>query len=101
MPFVAKIGDVVLDRGLIVGPGHINVRINGIPLAKVWDEVAPHGCCPAPSCEIHCAAFLGLGYEVPNVLVNGQPIIVQGDLATCLDPITFSPLPTPIFAGIL
>jgi hypothetical protein len=26
--FVAKLGDIVSDRGIIVGPGHPNITIN-------------------------------------------------------------------------
>ena len=99
MAFVAKIGDVVLDRGVIMGPGHINVTINGVPLAAAFDEVAPHGCCGAPSCEIHCVAFLEFGKIFPNITVNGQPIIVHGDQATCQDFITYGPVLSSVFAG--
>ena len=70
MAFVAKIGDVVLDRGVIMGPGHINVMINGVPLAAAFDEVAPHGCCGSPGCEIHCVAFLEFGKIFPNITVS-------------------------------
>lgn len=87
MLFVAKLGDIVADRGIIIGPGHPNVLINGIPLAAAGDLVAPHGCCGAPGCSIHCAAVLLLGRRA-NILVNGQPIITQTDLASCRDPIT-------------
>lgn len=100
MAFVAKIGDVVLDKGVIIGPGHINVMINGIALAAAFDEVAPHGCCGAPTCESHCVAFLGFGEIFPNITVNGQPIIVHGDLATCKDFITWGPVITSVFAGV-
>jgi uncharacterized Zn-binding protein involved in type VI secretion len=85
--FAAKQLDIVSDRGVICGTGHPNVRINGIPMAALGDKVAPHACCGAPGCEIHCVAVLSMGSIRPNIRVNGQPIIIQGDVATCKEPI--------------
>jgi uncharacterized Zn-binding protein involved in type VI secretion len=85
--FAAKQFDIVSDRGAICGIGHPNVRINGIPMAALGDKVAPHACCGSPGCEIHCVAVLSMGKIRPNIRVNGQPIIIQGDVATCKEPI--------------
>jgi uncharacterized Zn-binding protein involved in type VI secretion len=87
MLFIAKLGDIVGDRGVITGPGHPTVLLNGIPLAAAGDIVTPHSCCGVPGCEIHCVAVLLTGRRA-NITVNGQPIITQTDLASCLDPIT-------------
>lgn len=92
--YVAKIGDVVDGNGIIIGPGHLNVRINGIPLARYGDAITPHSCCGVPGCEAHCAATLLPGSRKLNIKVNGETIIVQSDFATCFDVIT---IPRPIF----
>lgn len=95
--YVAKLGDIVDGNGFIVGPGHPTVRLNGIPLAKAGDRVTPHSCCGAPGCQHHCVAVLLTGSAKPNILVNGQPIIVQTDFASCGDIIT---TPVPVFQVI-
>jgi len=96
--FAAKQFDIVSDRGAICGTGHPNVRINGIPMAALGDKVAPHACCGAPGCEIHCVAVLSMGSIRPNIRVNGQPIIIQGDVATCKEPINRQGKPSLVMA---
>lgn len=105
MTFALKLGDVVSDRGVLTGPiCHLNVRINGIPMAlggvegAEGTQIAPHSCCGAPGCEIHCIAFMSVGLTAPNILVNGTPILVGlTDLATCLEPVIRQEIPSAVY----
>jgi uncharacterized Zn-binding protein involved in type VI secretion len=99
MPFIAKLGDVTADGGIIVGPGWPNVTLNGIPLAKIADSIAPHACCGAPGCEIHCVSKVQAQRMIGRITVNGLPMVVAGDIPTCGIPIASQTLPTLALAG--
>ena len=99
MPFIAKLGDVTADGGIIVGPGWPNVTLNGIPLAKIADVIAPHACCGAPGCEIHCISTVLAQRMIGRITVNGLPMVVAGDIPTCKIPIALQKIPTLAFAG--
>ena len=97
--FAVKLSDVVSDRGVLTGPTcHLNVRINGIPMAATGTQIAPHACCRSPGCEIHCVAVMSVGLTAPRILVNGIPILVGlSDLATCLEPVNRQAIPSAVF----
>lgn len=99
MTFALKLSDVVSDRGVLTGPVcHLNVRINGIPMAREGTQIAPHLCCESPGCEIHCVAVMSLGTTAPRILVNGLPILVGlTDLATCLEPVNRQAIPSAVY----
>lgn len=96
--FLAKQLDVVSDRGYIVGGGWPGVTINGINAAKPGDKVAPHACCGAPGCDIHCVAVMTAKLKM-NITINGAPVVVQGDLATCAEPVNRQTVPSAVFVG--
>lgn len=98
--FLAKQLDVVSDRGFITGGGWPGVTINGINAAKPGDIVAPHACCGGPSpCEIHCVAVMTALLKVGQITINGLPVVVQGDLATCKEPVNRQTIPSAVFVG--
>ena len=97
--FLAKQLDVVSDRGFIVGGGWPNVTINGINAAKPGDLVAPHACCGAPGCEIHCKAIMTGLLKAGQITINGIPVVIQGDLATCAEPVNRQTIPSAVFIG--
>lgn len=99
MLFAVKLSDVVSDRGVVTGPlCHLNVRINGIPMATEGTQIAPHLCCGAEGCDIHCVSFFPLGTTAPRILVNGIPIIVSmTDLAICGEPTNRQAIPSAVY----
>lgn len=99
MPFIAKLGDVTADGGVIVGPGWPNITLNGIPLSKTGDTITPHACCGAPGCEIHCVSKVVPQRMTGRITINGLPMVVFGDIATCGLPIASQTLPTAAIAG--
>jgi uncharacterized Zn-binding protein involved in type VI secretion len=96
--FLAKQLDVVSDRGFIVGGGWPMVTINGIAAAKPGDAVAPHACCGAPGCDIHCVAVMTAKLK-PQITINGMPVVVMGDQATCMEPVNRQTIPSAVFVG--
>jgi len=105
MTFIVKVGDVTADGGVIVGPGWPNITLNGIPLSRPQvgklsgDKIAPHACCGAPGCEIHCVSKVLAQRMVGRILINGLPMVVQGDVALCGFPIASQTVPTAAYAG--
>ncbi len=97
--FLAKQLDVVSDRGFIVGGGWPNVTINGINAAKPGDKVAPHLCCGSEGCDIHCIAVMTGLIKINQITINGIPVVVQGDLATCGEPVNRQTIPSAVFVG--
>lgn len=105
--FAVKLSDVVSDRGVLTGPTcHLNVRINGIPLAiggspglpGSGTQISPHACCGSPGCEVHCISYMLVGLTAPRILVNGTPIIVGlTDLALCAEPVNRQAIPSAVF----
>lgn len=72
MPAVARNGDPC--GGTIVATA-TTVRVNGLPIALVTDEVTSHGE------NQHAGATLQLGSS--TVRAEGRPVCRQGDPATC------------------
>ena len=105
MPFIAKLGDVTTDGGVIIGPGWPNITLNGIPLAKPGagpvpgDKIAPHACCGAPGCFIHCISTVQAQRMIGRITINGLPMVVAGDIPTCGIPIASQTVPTLALAG--
>jgi uncharacterized Zn-binding protein involved in type VI secretion len=99
MPFIAKIGDLTADGGIITGPGWPNVTINGAALTKPGDSITPHACCGAPGCDIHCVSKVLAQRMIGRITVNGAPLVVFGDLPTCGVPIAMQGIPAMATAG--
>ena len=105
MTFIVKVGDVTADGGVIVGPGWPNITLNGIPLSRPQvgklsgDKIAPHACCGAPGCEIHCVSKVLAQRMVGRISINGAPMVVFGDLPTCGVPIAMQGIPAMATAG--
>jgi uncharacterized Zn-binding protein involved in type VI secretion len=82
---VQRIGDPN-DLGGIILEADPSVLVNFRPIAFFGAAVTPHPCCGAPDrpeCVIHCVAFTtSVNY---TVLVNGFPIVTDGDVDTCGD----------------
>lgn len=81
MPGAVRVGDINEAGGIAV-LGSTDVIINGRPAAMILSPVTPHPCCGAPGCDAHCAAVI-IGPGSPSVMVNGKPMIVQGDVDSC------------------
>lgn len=105
MPFIAKIGDVTADGGIITGPGWPNITLNGIPLTRPQvgklsgDSITPHSCCGAPGCDIHCVSKVLAQRMVGRITINGLPMVVHGDVALCGFPIAMQGSPAMAIAG--
>lgn len=61
--------------GVIKGPGAPNVKVNGLPISLVGDEVAPHG----PG--LHQGPVMVEGS--PHFRINGVPVVRTGNRASC------------------
>ena len=64
--------------GLISNSRGIAATINGKPIAVRGDSVAAHP--PCPTIPVHCSATTTAS---PRTSINGIPITLQGDPATC------------------
>lgn len=81
---VQRQGDISTGGGVIVGPGHSNILVNGRPAAKPLDVVTPHWGCSRKTWW-HCVTFT-TGYPgSKTVRANGQPLVVDGDYDTCFE----------------
>jgi uncharacterized Zn-binding protein involved in type VI secretion len=78
---VQRLGDPNSVGGTIL-EGDPSILVNFRPIAVFNAMVSPHPCCGAQGCPpIHCAAeTTSVNY---SVLVNGFPIVTDGDLDTC------------------
>ncbi|WP_150523616.1 PAAR domain-containing protein [Roseibium sediminis] len=84
MPAAHRKGDIGSGHGCHFPPssatgGSPNVFVNGIPVMRVGDSYAPHGCpaCPVPP---HGRA---LAAGSPTVVVNGKAAGRVGDAINC------------------
>jgi uncharacterized Zn-binding protein involved in type VI secretion len=78
---VQRVGDRNTAGGIITN-GDSSVLVNNRPVAVSGSRVTPHPCCGAKGCPpVHCSATTSSNNT--NVLVNGIPIIVSGDLDSC------------------
>lgn len=78
---VQRLGDPNEVGGVIL-QGQATVLVNNRPVAVVAARVTAHPCCGAEGCPpIHCAAETTSTNS--TVLVDGQPIVTDGDIDTC------------------
>lgn len=81
---IQRVGDPNSAGGLIVS-GDPTVLVNGRPIAIQNVAVTPHPCCGQRGCPpIHCDARTQS--NAANILVNGRPVILAGDIDTCGHP---------------
>ncbi len=78
---VVLLGDIGTNHGAFpptpVIAGSATVQLDGRPLARIGDPLAPH---TAPYNSVH-PRFIAVGD--PSVLVDGQPVALSGDPVTC------------------
>lgn len=86
MPGIQRVGDFNAGGGIIISGGHNNVLVNGRPAARPWSLVTPHFGCGKKG-PLHCIA-LTLPFS-STVRINGQPVVVNGGIDTCLHPRVF------------
>jgi uncharacterized Zn-binding protein involved in type VI secretion len=80
---VQRLGDPN-ELGGVILEADPTILVNFRPIAFFGAAVATHPCCGAEGCPpIHCAAFTTS--ENYTVLVNGFPIVTDGDIDTCGD----------------
>ncbi len=81
MPAVTRLGDVCTGHGCFPPRPSIssssNVFVNGIPVVRVGDDYAPHGC---SNCRPHPGK---LASGSATVFVNGRPVGRVGDAVSC------------------
>ena len=81
MPMATRLGDVCTGHGCFPPrpsvAGSPNVLVNNIPIVRVGDMYAPHGC---PTCPPHPAP---LAAGSSTVLVNNMPAGRMGDAVGC------------------
>jgi uncharacterized Zn-binding protein involved in type VI secretion len=81
MPAVQRVGDQNSAGGVIVN-GDASVLINGRAVAVQGVSVSAHPCCGQRGCPpTHCNAKTQASGS--TVLVNGIPLILNGDVDTC------------------
>lgn len=80
MSGASKVG-VSVAGGTVSGPGaEGTVFVDGVPLSLVGDLIAPHGT------GTHSSAEMASGSTA--VFADGIPACREGDLASCLHPVT-------------
>jgi uncharacterized Zn-binding protein involved in type VI secretion len=78
---VQRLGDPNEVGGVAI-EGVGSVLANFRPVVVLGAQVTPHPCCGAQGCPpIHCAAVTTTTNY--TVLVNGRPIVTNGDIDTC------------------
>ena len=77
MPSAARIADITLHGGTIVGPGVTTVLVGGMPAAVVGDM---HVCALPAAHQPTVSAFL---VGSPTVLIGGRPALRVGDACAC------------------
>ena len=81
MPGVQRVGDQNNAGGVIIN-GDASVLINGRAVAVQGASVSAHPCCGQKGCPpTHCNAKAQASGG--TVLVNGIPLILNGDVDTC------------------
>jgi len=79
---IVRVGDINSGGGAALTP-HLNITVNGKPLAKFMSVVTPHP--PCPDVPVHCAAKAAFPGSI-KVIANGTPALRVGDIDTCLHP---------------
>ena len=82
MAFAARVGDMTVHGGSIVGPGVPTVLIGGMPAAVVGDN---HVCPLSDGPKPHVGGPI-LPPGSPTVLIGGRPAARVGDMAMCVGP---------------
>ena len=89
MPAVARVSIDLVGGAIIVGPGEVSVKVNGLVISVINDTVASHGSGPHAAATIVSASS--------TVFANGKAVVRVGDSASCGDLVsTGSP---NVFAG--
>tara|TARA_R110000822_G_scaffold292886_2_gene414898 strand:+ start:283 stop:564 length:282 start_codon:yes stop_codon:yes gene_type:complete len=76
---VVRVGDINSGGGAVI-QGHLNITVNGKPLAQFMSPVTPHIPCPFP--PIHCGAVAAFPGSI-KVTANSMPVLRVGDIDTC------------------
>ncbi len=77
MPGAARVGDLTVHGGTVVGPGVATVLVGGMPAAVVGDM---HACPIPPPSHIPSSPFVA---GSATVLVGGRPALRAGDSCAC------------------
>ena len=84
MPSVQRVGDRNSAGGVVVN-GDSSVLVNGRTVAVQGASVSAHPCCGQRGCPpTHCNAKTQANNS--TVLVNGIPLVLNGDVDTCGHP---------------
>jgi uncharacterized Zn-binding protein involved in type VI secretion len=78
MPAAARSGDVTTHGGTIIGPGVINVLIEGKPAAVIFDLHT----CPLPPVS-HQPTVSPFPSGSATVMIGGRPAVRAGDMCIC------------------
>ncbi len=77
MPGAARVGDLTVHGGTVVGPGVATVLVGGMPAAVVGDM---HACPIPPPSHVPSSPFVA---GSATVLVGGRPALRAGDSCAC------------------
>jgi uncharacterized Zn-binding protein involved in type VI secretion len=77
MPAAARVGDVTVHGGAVIGPGVATVLIGGQPAAVLGDM---HACVIPPPSHVPVTPFTA---GSTTVLIGGMPALRAGDAAGC------------------
>jgi uncharacterized Zn-binding protein involved in type VI secretion len=84
VPSVQRVGDRNSAGGVVVN-GDSSVLVNGRTVAVQGASVSAHPCCGQRGCPpTHCNAKTQANNS--TVLVNGIPLVLNGDVDTCGHP---------------
>jgi uncharacterized Zn-binding protein involved in type VI secretion len=78
MPAAARFGDITTHGGTIIGPGVVNVLIDGRPAAVISDM---HACVLPPVSHQPTVSPFPSGSA--TVLIGGRPAVRVGDVCIC------------------
>ena len=76
---VVRVGDINSGGGAVI-QGHLNITVNGKPLAQFMSPVTPHP--PCPLVPIHCGAVAAFPGSI-KVTANSMPVLRVGDIDSC------------------
>ncbi len=78
MPGAARLGDLTLHGGMVIGPGNPNILIGGRPAAVLGDT---HICALPPSGHQPTVSTFVVGSS--TVFIGGVPAVRAGDSCGC------------------
>lgn len=79
---VQRVGDYNSGGGVALGPGHINVLINGRPALRPNTPFTPHAGCSKKQPQ-HCIGVVAVTGNASTVRANGQPLALTGAKDSC------------------